>query len=65
MLAPHKTSLGFSVHRDKRSDAEGHKMLDLAAVKENDHLSIHPDYLKEGKFDIGTISTSPVWGGII
>lgn len=55
---------GFSVHRDKRSDAEGHKMLDLAAAKENDHLSIHPDYLKEGKCAIGTIFTSPVWGGI-
>ncbi len=64
MLAPHRASLGFSVHRDKLSDAEGHKMLDLAAVKENYHLSIHPDYLKDGKFDIGTISTSPVWGGI-
>ncbi len=48
MLALHRASLGFSVNKDKRSDAEGLKMLDLAAAKENDHLSVHPDYLKEG-----------------
>lgn len=37
MLALHRATLGLSVHRDKRSEAEGHKMLDLTTAKENNH----------------------------